>query len=432
MLDQWYRNRLRRDLQYWVERGWLAPAGRESILVDLERSGPRVTPTIVFGALGAVLLAVGVLLFFAANWQAVPRWGKLTVIFGMVWSSYGAAWLLTRSGSRRFAEALVLLGILLFGSAILLIGQLYHLPADPPGGMLLWIFGTALAAWLWPSGLAAIAALVQSWFWLGLSLEQETWTVFWPYLPVWGLLLVPILRHHWWYARQAAVLSLFGWLLLTLGTAAEAYDAETGEVLRVIAGGAALLIACSAAGLRRPAIGDLAEGLLRIGLLFLAIPLVALPLPDAFSAPVPWGSAWGWFVAAAVPMLIGAGFALREPTGRARPATLLALGVAAGLLGLGLVPAPEREALLVLLGAPAAGMLWLVMITQGYRAELRFMVNLGFVGFAVAVLEVYFLYGWTLFDRALFFIAGGVLLIGLGWLLERQRRFLLARMEANP
>ncbi|NJL08860.1 MAG: DUF2157 domain-containing protein [Methylacidiphilales bacterium] len=247
MFDRIFIRRLERELPRWVDQGWLPAEGRSAILNDLVlRAQARQTPTLVFGGLGALLLAVGVVLFFAANWQAIPRWAKLVLILGMVWGSYGAAFALTRSGLRRFAEALVLLGALLFGAAIMLIGQTYHLPADPAGGVLLWTLGAFLAAYLWPSGLAAILGLALACLWAGLVVAESLPELFWPFLLVWAVPIPLILRHGWRAARHVALIAFFYWLLLSFVTIGELFDPDADDLLRFGAALGAFFVALGA------------------------------------------------------------------------------------------------------------------------------------------------------------------------------------------
>ena len=69
------------------------------------------------------------------------------------------------------------------------------------------------------------------------------------------------------------------------------------------------------------------------------------------------------------------------------------------------------------------------MIAEGYRRDDRFVVNLGFLTFALTILRLYFDTFWLLFDRSLFFMVGGLLGIALGWGLERKRRNLIGDLR---
>ena len=70
-------------------------------------------------------------------------------------------------------------------------------------------------------------------------------------------------------------------------------------------------------------------------------------------------------------------------------------------------------------------MLW------GLRDQQRLAINVGVLAFALAVLTFYFSSLYDKLGRALGLIGIGVLFIGGGWLLERARRRLIARMQAG-
>jgi len=62
------------------------------------------------------------------------------------------------------------------------------------------------------------------------------------------------------------------------------------------------------------------------------------------------------------------------------------------------------------------------------------LINLSLIFFALQVMARYFDFFFALFDRSLVFIGAGVLLLVGGWLIERSRRVLIARMleETEP
>jgi hypothetical protein len=73
------------------------------------------------------------------------------------------------------------------------------------------------------------------------------------------------------------------------------------------------------------------------------------------------------------------------------------------------------------------------LVLWGLRDGQRLAVNVGVLGFALAMLAFYFASLYDRFGRALGLIGLGVLFIGGGWLLERTRRRLLARLpERRP
>jgi uncharacterized membrane protein len=76
-----------------------------------------------------------------------------------------------------------------------------------------------------------------------------------------------------------------------------------------------------------------------------------------------------------------------------------------------------------------AAVLWAVVLGIWTRQEP--LINLALVFFAIQVLARYFDFFFALFDRSLVFIGAGVLLLGGGWLIDRSRRLLIARIQAE-
>lgn len=70
-------------------------------------------------------------------------------------------------------------------------------------------------------------------------------------------------------------------------------------------------------------------------------------------------------------------------------------------------------------------------ILHGYYRNEKLFINLGFFVFTAKLIWVYFDTIWQLSSRALFMMIGGVLVIGLGIVIDRQRRKLLTRMSGK-
>ncbi|WP_158043636.1 DUF2157 domain-containing protein [Skermanella pratensis] len=426
-----YVERLRGDLPRWVERGWIRTEDAESLLADAAAARPRPPGlSSLLALLGTVLVAVGALLFLAANWQGLGRVSKLAVLFGSLWGVHAAAWASLRTGMERFAEALLLLGVLLFGAGIMLVGQIYHLPADPPAGVLIWALGAVLAAWAWPSEWAACAALALVTAWFSLAAPDSPLPVYLPFLPVWAAMLPPILRMRWIMAYHVALASLAWFILVTLASLFSTAGAAEGDVLRLGSAIAAALLAVGGVLAGSPwsaAFGTPLERLALLGLVagasLLALPALQTDL-SAIGEPA-------WAGLALPPLLVaaaGAAVVWRRGGG------LLAGGAAAVvavLLADALVPPESHGVSLILLNLVLVGAL-IGMIAEGYRREDRFTVNLGFLAFALTLLRLYFDTFWLLLDRALFFVLGGLLVMALGWLFERKRRLLVGSLGDGP
>jgi uncharacterized membrane protein len=82
-----FRRRLTREMESWLKEGLITPEQKEKIAARYrvlkeaeEKAGPGKLVTTIT-VLGSVLVGLGVILFIAANWSEIPRWGKLSVIF---------------------------------------------------------------------------------------------------------------------------------------------------------------------------------------------------------------------------------------------------------------------------------------------------------------------------------------------------------------
>jgi uncharacterized membrane protein len=78
----------------------------------------------------------------------------------------------------------------------------------------------------------------------------------------------------------------------------------------------------------------------------------------------------------------------------------------------------------------AAGAIGLV--AWGVHEERAERINLGMAGFAITVLAFYFSDVMDKLDRSFSLILLGLIFLGGGWLLERARRQLVARIRPEP
>jgi len=125
--------------------------------------------TIIFSGLGGVILGLGVILLFAYNWDKIPRFWKLALIFGVLGIVHTIAVnLYTRSERfKALGEALGLLGTMIFGAGIFLVAQIYHIEEHFPNAFIIWAIGALAMAWAMPSIAQGILAAVLIAVWCG-------------------------------------------------------------------------------------------------------------------------------------------------------------------------------------------------------------------------------------------------------------------------
>jgi uncharacterized membrane protein len=117
--------------------------------------------------LGVAAFAVGVVLFFAANWSDIPKLLRLLILIVGIAALYGIGfWLLeARRTHHNVGQAFVLVGAILFGVSLFLVEQMYNVDAHDPLGFLLWAAGALATALFFRSKPAAglFALALEAW-----------------------------------------------------------------------------------------------------------------------------------------------------------------------------------------------------------------------------------------------------------------------------
>lgn len=191
------------ESERWV-RERLISAEQAAQIRALYPAPPAAAPwgLIVFCGLGAVIVGLGIILLLAYNWDALPKFGKLGVIFGAIAVAHGAGLLWRERGGWRsgLAEVAFLLGSMLYGAGIWLVAQIYHIDEHYPNGFLFWGLGALALAWVLRSVPQGILATVTLAIW-GLG---ECWDFDRP--AGWALLLVAGGLGSLAWVRRSAVL----------------------------------------------------------------------------------------------------------------------------------------------------------------------------------------------------------------------------------
>lgn len=227
--------RRRDQLLSWTEQGLLTPEQLGSALAP-EQPQPAARHWLqaldgVLVFFGCLLLALGVIFFFAFNWEQLHRFAKLGLAMAAL-SGFAGAVLVVASGSLAYRAAL-LGASLATGGLLALIGQIYQTGAD------IW---QLFAAW---------AVLILPWAWLSRSVA--CWALFWG---VANLALVRYLAmdNGWFSGDGAATLAAlmgiaaFNIVLLLLFEIRGSWLPQTARVMQRLAG-AGLLSALALAAM---------------------------------------------------------------------------------------------------------------------------------------------------------------------------------------
>lgn len=390
---------LAEQLRRWHQAGLIDGATAEAITAfeahHSAAAGPEPAsattlslPARLLLTLGAVLLAAGLLLFISAHWEGISPAGRFALVLAMVVGLHGLGAGAGRGASPALATALHGVGTVAFGAGVYLTGQIFHLAAHWPLGLLLWALGAA-AGWgllrQWPQ-LALLAALLPAWL-----------------VAEWRALIEPTTAGPagaWLFGTDQVLAA--GLLLLSLAYLGAARGPLTSAPRRVLLwlGGLALGPAC---------------------LVWAVTTTIAPSMPALPSLELLQPLALGWAVALSGPLLLG--WWLR---GRA----FWPLGVAVGWLLVSVVMPVDGLAALRFAWWALGGVLLALWGARDGRAER---VNLGVVVVALTLIVFYFSEVFDKLGRSASLIGLGVLFLLGGWLLERLRRQLVQRSRlAGP
>ena len=392
-----FLRKLEQETELWLKEGIILPEQKERILARYrllkkadEKAGPgRLITTI--SILGSILVGIGVILFIASNWSAIPNWSRLFIVFSSMLASYGIGFYFRYEAKNypKVGAALILLGSFIFGAGMFLIAQIYHITVHYPNGPLLWgLFVLPLAYLLRFKSLISLAILVLL-IWLGMEARLRishydylaTVTMvplfFMAGITLWGVGLM----HREWkslkiisspYVLIGSLITFFAGYLLTFNL----YE------LRLVSSALWIFYA-------------------GIGVLFL-VSMVMRCLPEEKEK--------GW-IPESLALVILMGIVIYLSL---FPPTISPKSVKGDL----------RFFFNILFALEIVG-----LIILGFIRRYPPYVNIGLLFFGLDVVARYFDFFWELLPRSLFFILGGLLLLFGGIILERKRRKILASFD---
>lgn len=386
------------DIQKISEAGLITGEQRDKIIAHFNLKEDSSRFLVIVSFLGAVLVAAGIALLIAANWDEIPRGVKLAAGLALMLGAHGAGWWLrsVRKNYPKSGEALHFAGSLLFLANIALVGQIYHLSSRPANAFLLWWLGIAALPWLLRSAAQFALLLLGIGIWFGVEINDATSPIRFDdehqvlVYALLGLMFVGcgFLQRRSAYAQFSSVAERFGLLVCAIFS----YPLTWAGFM-------------SWGGYRQnefnhwllPALGTLAALLVVVGSRNLA----------ALSPQ--WRITWGATLAGAAALLVAANFLPQRDEwnwfGHMTPLNTVA--------------------------AMAVFIFCLVQVQVGVQSRSRFLVNLGVTFIALDIIATYIgLFGSMAFTGVMF-IVSGVFLIVFGIFLERKRRALMRQIKSN-
>lgn len=327
------------------------------------------------------MMAAGVLLFVSAHWDTLSPTQRFVLVLLLV----GVFHISAAAVAVRFsvlATALHGVGTIALGAGIFLAAQIFNLQEHWPGGILLWAIGAALA---------------------------------------WSIL------RDWLQGSLVAILAP-AWLAAEWIDAAERF--HTGE--HTLGRGLLLLALTYLSAIYGQQRSTLRRALAWIGGIALFPSAVLAVAWSDWMTPgrgVPWSLlSLGWLLGLGVPLVVA--FWLRRGDAWMNGVAALWILVAATLPS----HAVTNESLLQFAWAQIGPYVWcavasLGLIAWGLRESRRERINLGVIGFGLTVTVFYFSKVMDKLGRSASLIGMGLLFLVLGWVLEKTRRQLVAKVR---
>ncbi|MEM6718392.1 MAG: DUF2157 domain-containing protein [Bacteroidota bacterium] len=136
-------SKITRDLSELVTNGIISKEIAQNIIAYYET--PKTENSnklfIIFGILGATLIGLGFILIMAHNWDELPRFVKLILVFlPMLIGQVGLGFSIVKNKSMLWKETASVFLFFAVGACIALVSQIYHISGSLESFLLAWIF----------------------------------------------------------------------------------------------------------------------------------------------------------------------------------------------------------------------------------------------------------------------------------------------------
>ncbi|NJD52615.1 MAG: DUF2157 domain-containing protein [Candidatus Methanoperedens sp.] len=178
MDEEEFYSRLKDEMVDWQRDGIIDSARAEAIMKrhDVEKKTYKPGNVITaLSTLAVILIGVGVILFFASNWEYIPDLIKIVLLFTATFSSYYAGYVMRfeKQNYPRAGHALIFLGSILVGASIFLIGQIFNINVDAYWLVLLWFIAISPMGYVFDSRPSIGLNIITFTYWLVFSVSPE-------------------------------------------------------------------------------------------------------------------------------------------------------------------------------------------------------------------------------------------------------------------
>jgi uncharacterized membrane protein len=125
-----YKQRVRQDLDRWIEAG-LVPAERRDAILATIPDARRLDAATALAWVGGLLLGIAVIAFVAANWEITPKLARFAILLAaFLGLATAGAWAAQRERPI-LSNIALMIAALVFAASIGLTGQIFDIAGDP-------------------------------------------------------------------------------------------------------------------------------------------------------------------------------------------------------------------------------------------------------------------------------------------------------------
>ena len=386
----------------WIEKQIISSEQASKILEEIASKRKRKNShisVITLAIVGALFIGIGIILFISAKWHTMAKLTKIFLAMGSTFGSFFTGYFLKykKENFPNVGEAFIFLSALLFGATLFLIAHIYHMHANAHWIVFLWLVGIFPIVYAMNSPITGALVTGLFFIWTMLFLH-ETSSCFFCSGP----------------AIKVALLSIFGVCALAwfgVGRITSLFSKFTaiGRIYQ-------LLSLCVV-----------------LFLLFLFSFRFMTEYPFEFSGNKEfpffiYSFLTGTMIFFGIFMLVDL-FCHKPKSIFHAMEDLIALAIA-GIFSIPfLFPLPPGSLLYCIIFNILFAVMVSIVIWRGYQRRDSMIVTIGFFSLVLLISVRYFDSFWSLFSRSLFFMIGGILLVGLGILFEKKRRALQTKMR---
>lgn len=189
-----FKRDLAHEARNWVQKGHIDETQARSICgeygVEYGQENDHNFGYGVLVSLAYIFIGLAVITLIGANWEDIPRAIRMWGLIGTTMLIHTLGCLAFRDGNEASAKRFFLLGNFVYGAAIILIAQTYHLGEHMPDGIFWWALGSLPFGILLKSGTLTLFSLLLSIIWFFVETSMGFYPTLFPIFILSGLWLL--------------------------------------------------------------------------------------------------------------------------------------------------------------------------------------------------------------------------------------------------